>query len=286
MYIKEINLYEGALNVTLTIYIQDSSINQTYPIIRPAILICPGGAYISITEKEAEPIAIRFVSAGFNAFVIRYSIGTGMANFPTPFIDVAKAIHLIRENARKWFVDSDKITLCGFSTGGHLAAIVASSWQDSYISEALKVDKNLIKPNSLILGYPLLDMNRFEERHSKVSSNVMPIIEMMFTSIFGTANPSKEQLNEWNAIKKVSKHMPPTFLWTTSEDALINVEESLDFIKVLARQGISYEYHVFEKGAHGLALGDKQVGYTDDEIKDHVNAISWLDLALKWLEAH
>lgn len=286
MYIEEINLFDGFVSATLTAYIQNSSSDGHCPMIRPAILICPGGAFISITEKEAEPVALKFVSVGYHAFVLKYSIGAGIATFPAPFIDAAKAMILIRQNANKWMVDSNRITLCGFSTGGLIASIVGTSWQDELFSNVFKEEINLIKPNTLILGYPLLNLATFEQKHLSSHSSIKSIIEMMFSSIFGTSQPSEAQLNEWNVINKVTVTMPPTFMWTTLEDRLIDVEDSLDFAKMLSRHKIIYEYHAFEKGNHGLSLGDKSVGYSNETIKEHLNTTKWVDLALNWLERH
>lgn len=38
-----------------------------------AIIICPGGGYDWCSEREAEPVAFRFLGAGICAFVLRYS---------------------------------------------------------------------------------------------------------------------------------------------------------------------------------------------------------------------
>lgn len=284
MNIEVIHLLEGVSNATLTAYIQDPSMDQRFPIIRPAIMICPGGAYIGITEKEAEPVAMRFLAAGYHVFVLRYSIGVGIGKFPAPFIDAAKAIMLIRQGAKKWSIDRSKISILGFSTGGHVAAVLATSWQESYLSETLEADNESFKPNALILGYPLLDLYQFNKKNLESSTQMGPLLEMMSTAIYGTTNPSKEQMQEWNCKERVSEHMPPTFLWTTSEDALIDVEENMNFVKALAAEHIPYEFHIFEKGAHGLSLADQTVGYSELEIKNHINAYKWVDLALNWLK--
>lgn len=284
MNIEVIHLLEGVSNATLTAYIQDPSMDQRFPIIRPAIMICPGGAYIGITEKEAEPVAMRFLAAGYHVFVLRYSIGVGIAKFPAPFIDAARAMMQIRQGAKKWCIDISKISIIGFSTGGHVAAVLATSWQEAYLSEALEIDNALFKPNALMLGYPLLDLYQFNKKNQEKSTQMAPLLEMMSTAIYGTKDPSEEQMQEWNCKERVSKHMPPTFLWTTSEDALVDVEENMDFIKALAAEHIPYEFHIFEKGSHGLSLADQTVGYSELEINNHINAHKWVDLALNWLK--
>ncbi|MDF2613359.1 MAG: alpha/beta hydrolase [Clostridia bacterium] len=284
MIIEVIPLLEGVSNAALTAYIQDASMDQRFRVIRPAVVICPGGAYIGITEKEAEPVALRFIAAGYHVFVLKYSIGTQIGRFPAPFIDAAKSVMLIRENAKRWGVDPNKISLCGFSTGGHVAAILSATWQEEYLSKAIGADNYLFKPNALILGYPLLDMYEFKVRSLENSLGMQPLLETMFSCIYGTLNPDDELLKEWDCKSRVTSDMPPTFLWTTSQDTVVDVVQSLDFVKSLAINKIPHEFHVFEKGAHGLSLGDETVGYTEADIRNNVNVHKWVDLALGWLK--
>lgn len=281
MKIEMIPLFAGVSNAALVAYIQEASIDQGAPKARPAVIICPGGAYIGITEKEAEPVALRFIASGYHVFVLKYSIGTQIGRFPAPFIDAANAVRLIRERADRWSVNPDKIILCGFSTGGHTAAILSATWQEDYLRKATGADNYLFKPNALILGYPLLDLYAFKVKNIL---KMQPLMEMMFGCIYGTLNPQDEQLNEWSCRNRVTSAMPATFLWTTSEDAVIDVGESLDFIKSLAINRVPFEFHIFEKGAHGLSLADETVGYSDEEIRKNVNAYKWVELALNWLK--
>lgn len=286
MHIEVIHMFEGVSNSTLTAYIQETVIDNNLMGNRPAVIICPGGGYIGITEKEAEPVALRFISAGYNAFVLRYSIGAEMARFPAPFIDAAKAVMLVRENAGKWSIDPDNISLCGFSTGGHIAAILAATWQEEYLAKALNANSKIFRPNKLILGYPLLNMLQFKKKNIATHPERQPVLDMIFTAAYGTMSPSNQLVEEWNCKNRITLQMPPTFIWTTSEDDIVGVEECLDFIKVLAANNISYEFHIFEKGDHGLSLGDQTVGYSVSEIKKHINAHEWVDLALNWINAH
>ena len=87
---------------------------------RGAVLICPGGGYHAVAKREAEPVAVQFNAAGFHAFVLRYRVAPH--RYPLSLLDVSLAMSIIRENADKWNIYADKITVCGFSAGGHLAA--------------------------------------------------------------------------------------------------------------------------------------------------------------------
>ena len=76
MIIEIIPMLEGVSNATLTAYIQEFTMENQFLENRPAVVICPGGAYLGITDKETEPVALRFLSAGYQAFVMKYSIGS------------------------------------------------------------------------------------------------------------------------------------------------------------------------------------------------------------------
>jgi acetyl esterase/lipase len=282
MMLEEVQLQEGISNATLTAYIQEPISDSQLLQRKPAIIICPGGAFLGFTEKETEPVALRFLSEGFQAFVLRYSIGTDFARFPSPFIDAAKAVMSVRQNCDRWGTDPNRIILCGFSTGGQVAATLGATWREDYLKNSLKADSQLFKPNALILGYPLLDMECFYSFNQHKSQEMDTLLEMMFTSIYGTMFPTKQMMEKWNIVDRINVHFPPTFLWTTSEDSFIDVEESMKFIKTLAAYKIPYEFHIFERGAHGMSLGTE--GLTGESIKNRGNAPKWFELAMHWMK--
>lgn len=126
---------------TLTAYLLDASPEMPNASVRPAILICPGGAYRVCSDREAEPIAMAFLAEGYHAFVLRYSLNENAA-FPHPLNDAEEALERIRLNSVEWGVDPNRVAACGFSAGGHLAAALGAMGR--------------VRPNALILGYPCI----------------------------------------------------------------------------------------------------------------------------------
>lgn len=125
-------------NVTLTIYLQE--VEKKYLRIekRPAALILPGGGYQFCADSESDPVALEYLNAGFQAFVLRYSVGKNTA-WPNPLDDYERAMEYILAYAKEWYVWPEKIAVVGFSAGGHLAACAAT------------IAKH--KPAAAILGY-------------------------------------------------------------------------------------------------------------------------------------
>lgn len=137
-FVKELSR-EG---VTLAAYIPDTSKEMPQMDKRPAMLILPGGAYMFCSDREAEPVALSFAAKGYNAFVLRYSIGKGKAKFPAPLEDAEEAMEMIIANAEEWYTDPEKIAAMGFSAGGHLCAALSTMGK--------------VRPAASVLVYPCI----------------------------------------------------------------------------------------------------------------------------------
>lgn len=162
----------------------------------PLVLICPGGGYAMTSNREAEPIALQFNSMGYQAAVLRYSCAPAV--YPTALCEVAQSVKLIREHAEDWNVDAEKIIVMGFSAGGHLAASYGVFWNESWLTEKMQCDKQLLKPNGLVLCYPVIS-SKEEIAHQDSIKNLL-----------GESYPEmKEQVSLED---KVGKHTPKTFL--------------------------------------------------------------------------
>ncbi|MFA5835718.1 MAG: alpha/beta hydrolase [Bellilinea sp.] len=227
---------------TLTAYLQEPSEALPNVRIRPAVMICPGGAYRYCSDCEGEPIALAFLAAGYQAFVLRYSVAD-QAAFPKPLNDAEAALELIRSRAEQWGVAPDKIAVCGFSAGGHLAAALGTMGR--------------VRPNALILAYPC-------------------ILDSM-SAIMPAPIPSLE--------RNVTDRTPPTFIFATSADERVPVDNSLQFAAALRHACVPFELHIFQNGGHGLALATSVTSAGEEKYIDN-DAAQWFDLCLHWLEHH
>jgi acetyl esterase/lipase len=79
----------------------------------------------------------------------------------------------------------------------------------------------------------------------------------------------------------VDDHTPPTFLWHTSDDNGVPVQNSLLFSAALAEHHIPFECHIYPHGAHGLSLCDQRT-WADNPGLLSPTAAPWIDLAIRW----
>lgn len=250
---------------TLTAYCPDASPEIDSNIKRPTIIICPGGGYLMCSDREAEPIALAFTARGFNCFVLRYECAP--VRYPAQLLEVSAAFALVRRNADEFHVDTNKIAVCGFSAGGHLAASLGVFWNEPFIRETLGLKENENKPDAMILGYPVITSGKLAHRGS-------------YEALLGEDAP-EFMYEKMSLEKQVSKKTPPAFIWQTWEDECVPVENSMIFAKALKENGIPFDLHIFEWGCHGLACCNKTTGVLDWLHVPHCE--NWLKLCEEWL---
>ena len=158
---------------TLTTYLLDRY-KKDGEELRPAVLVLPGGGYYYKEPAEGERVALSYNAAGFHAFVLDYCVEPHI--HPYPVLSAAKAVEIIRKNAKEWNVNPDMIAICGFSAGGHLAATLSNLWNDSSVFSGSKEENLIYRPNASILCYPVITAGEFAHRGSirRVSGSEVP----------------------------------------------------------------------------------------------------------------
>lgn len=264
------DFFEGInTNATLTAYVRDVSDEIEPGRRRASVLICPGGGYEFVSEREAEPIALEFLSKGYNAFVLDYSTANRSdKKYPAQLLEVSAAVVYMRRNAEKYHLIPHSIAVCGFSAGGHLAASLGTLWNEKCIEEALGIKNCENRPDGLILCYPVITSGEFGHRGS-------------FDNLLGE-NPSEELVHKCSLENSVGSHTPPAFIWHTLTDELVPVENSFLFAGALKKADIPFELHIYPDGPHGLSLGTRE---TASVYEDRLNELvkTWIDLCARWI---
>ncbi len=259
MLIKTIELWETRSDVTLTTFIALPDEFIPNPVKRPAMIVCPGGAYQMCPRhgNEGDQVAMTYAADGYQAFVLEYSVARYATKeqtlFPAQLLDLAKAILTIRENADEWQVDVERISLIGFSAGGHLCGMYATTWHKALFSNHFNMPKEVFKPLSAILIYPVADYIIQEKMRENDSKQILgPGINV---PVFGAEEPTQEQLIEYSPSKQVSDQTVPIFIAAAIDDGMVTALNSLELARELQKHKRPYELHMFEYGDHGFSLG-------------------------------
>ena len=228
---------------------------------RPALIVVPGGGYWFISNREGDAVASQFFARGFQVFILEYLCKPDGAFYPEQLFELACAIDHVKKNAEGYNVNPDEIFTVGFSAGGHLAC--NESLEYDFAKESLGIGD--CKPTAVALGYPVVNDQ-----------------EGTFDNLlFCYGECKKKALKEKLRLDRlVTSLTPPTFVWTTAQDGVVDPANSLSYCLALSKNRVPFELHVYPKGEHGKATGAPEINYERDAKASYDE---WKCLS-RWLE--
>ena len=197
--------------------------------------------------------------------------------WPASARELAHAVVIAREHAAEWNVLENGIFVCGFSAGGHLACSLATMWDDPVFYEEFAYYNNTMglakdaapwKPDGSVLGYPVVTTLKYTHEGSR-------------DNVCGK-DASEERIESLALEKRVTAKTVPSFLFHTFEDGSVPAENSINYVLALRKHHIPCEFHLFEKGGHGLSLCNELTSVYDGQLVPEDTV--WIDLAVTWVK--
>ncbi|MGB9454512.1 MAG: alpha/beta hydrolase [Bryobacteraceae bacterium] len=206
-----------------------------------AIVVCPGGAYVHLAlDHEGAQVARWLNSIGVAAFVLQYRLGPRY-HHPIEWGDAQRAIRTVRSRAAQYRVLPDRIGIMGFSAGGHLASTAATHFDSGNPDAADVIDRVSSRPDFAVLAYPVITLtDPYAHRGSR-------------DNLLGP-NPNPKLVESLSNELQVTADTPPTFLFHTSNDPVVPVENSVLYYLALHKAGVPAEMHIYAQGPHGVGL--------------------------------
>ena len=221
------------------------------------IIVCPGGGYSKMNVENTRFIAERLTKLGITVFVLVYRLPVNDSTALKPVAalqDVQQAFRIVRNNALQWKLSPNKLGLWGSSAGGHLAAMAATHYSQSF---EVGEDTSGLRPDFLILAWPVVSF-RPELVHKGSMKNLLG------------DNPSEEEIAFYSPNESIDKNTPPTFLVHAADDASVPVGNSICFFEALKKSNVPAELHIYESGGHGFGIAPN--------VQD-----SWVNQLERWL---
>ena len=230
---------------------------------RGAMVICPGGGYGGLADHEGSHYAKFLNEHGIAAFVLKYRLGSSGYRHPIMLNDAARAVRMVRARATEWNIDPTKVGIMGSSAGGHLTSTLLTHFDAGNVEAADPIDRQSSRPDLGVLCYAVITMGEFTHKGSK-------------NNLLGE-NPSEELVTLLSSELQVKGNTPPCFIWHTWEDGPVPVENSMLFASALRKNKVPFDFHVYQKGSHGIGLGARD----PDSEKRH----PWTRDLVFWLKA-
>ena len=225
-----------------------------------SVIICPGGGYhILAIDHEGYQLAEWFNSLGVAAFVLKYRLPDDVIMEDRtigPLQDAQQAIRLVRERAKEWKLDPQKVGIMGFSAGGHLASTAATHFEEP----VAPANNTSVRPDFNILIYPVVSFKEaFGHRGSR-------------DKLLGKKTKNYKTVEHFSNELQVSEKTAPTFLVHSSDDKVVPVENSIRFYQALIKNEVPAEMHIYQAGGHGYGMG-----------REGTAATSWPERLKAWM---
>jgi acetyl esterase/lipase len=206
-----------------------------------SMIVMPGGGYSNLAPHEGQGYAEWLARHGYTAYVLRYRLGSQGYHHPIELGDAARAVRMVRAWAKRDGLDPHRVGVIGSSAGGHLASSIATLYDAGKTDATDAIERESSRPDIAVLCYAVITFGEFAHQGSRVA-------------LLGK-DASPELLHKLSTETQVTKDTPPCFIWATTEDKTVPVENSLLFAEALRRNHVPFSLHIYEKGAHGLGLG-------------------------------
>lgn len=232
---------------------------------KSCVIVCPGGGYCHKSMMhEGDQVARWLNTIGVSAFVLDYRHAP--YKHPVPVTDAKRAVRYARYLSKEYDYDSDKIGILGFSAGGHLAGSAGTFKGDFGYAPQDDIDAESARPDFMVLCYPVVSCIEYAHRGS---------FENLSDDLSANA-AAKLSID-----KNVDADTPPTFIFHTSGDVSVPVENSLLMAAALSRYKVPFEIHTFNLyGYHGVGLA-----HGVEPTKYYPHTDMWSDNLKNWLES-
>ena len=181
----------------------------------------PGGAYMGLAAiLEGREVADWFAAHGFTAFVLRYRLGKKYL-LPVPLIDARRAVQLVRARANDYHITPDRIGVIGFSAGGNLAG----QSETQFVPREAGCggpDRARFQPAGFCRAGLSVDWRHL---HQHGTSDLL--------QADGSAQTDRcdELRKAYSPDFFVTKETPPTFIYHTTNDETVPVEQALSLYR-------------------------------------------------------
>jgi acetyl esterase/lipase len=207
-----------------------------------AMVVCPGGGYLHLAmDKEGYAVAKWLNTLGISAFVLQYRLGPRY-HHPIELGDAQRAIRIVRTRAAQYGYQAGRVGIMGFSAGGHLASSAGTHFDSGNPNAPDAIDRAGSRPDFMVLCYPVISFTSFVHQgseHALLGDHPDPkLVELLSNEL------------------QVTKDTPPTFLFHTTTDSTVPVENSVMFYSALRKAGVPAEMHIYERGPHGVGLAE------------------------------
>ena len=242
-------------NLGLDIYISKSQKNQ------PLIVWIHGGAW-QTGSKDNPPLGL--MPYGYALASVNFRSSTE-AKFPAQIHQIKAAIRFLRANALKYGYNADKIIVWGSSSGGHLAALVATTNDNTELEGKLG---NHLQTTSAVQGgidyYGPTNFLTILTQSTPHGLNVrLPALALLLGN---TVENVKSLATLASPVHQVSDNDPPLFIVHGEQDIQVPINQSIELWTAYKAKNLKTQIEFVPDAGHSSPA------YMKKELLDKIDA--------------
>jgi acetyl esterase/lipase len=189
-----------------------------------SVIVAPGGGFMFLSyAHEGTEVCEWLNSLGVTAVLLKYRTPTRDEKemFEIPVQDAQRAMGLVRQHAREWKLDPQRVGLLGFSAGANLAGHAARDRGERTYPQKPDLDDPR-GPDFLVF-------------------------------IYGGGFLDKDDKSKFRAGFSVPADAPPVFMLVAHDDGANPIEAAKLYLEY-KQQNLSAELHICAQGGHGFGM--------------------------------
>jgi len=200
----------------------------------PTVLMVHGGGWANRGREDMRGISRKLARNGYAVFNISYRFAPAYT-YPAQLHDMQQALAWIERNASSYDLDRARVNAWGYSSGAHLAALVASFDAD----DAAPADLVDLPPiRAVVAGGIPSDLRKYSG--SPIVMRFMGADRHEMPQRYAEASPAYH----------VSADDPPVFLYHGKLDFLVTKDQATDYFETLRAAGIDAELYLHDWREH------------------------------------
>jgi acetyl esterase/lipase len=192
----------------------------------PVVLMIHGGSWSTRGRGDMTDLSMKLTRHGYAVLNVSYRFAPAHI-FPAQLLDLHQALRWLSDNADRYGLDTTRINAWGYSSGAHLAALVASYNLDA----PQDASKDLPGIRAVVAGGIPSDLRKYPES---------PIVKSF---LGGSYDELPKRYADASPAYHISADDPPVFLYHGKLDVLVTRDQATDYYAALLANGIDAELY-------------------------------------------
>lgn len=216
---------------------------------RPAVVCIHGGGWRGGRREHYAGLIQELARQGYVAATVSYRL-TQKAPWPAQLDDVRDAVRWLREHAKKYSIDPERIGAMGHSAGGHLS-LMLGLLPDGHEGEDTRVQAvvNYFGPTAM-------DIDEFEESSERLIEGLAGGTRKEKPKVYAAISPRTY----------VGRSDAPVLTFHGSADRIVPVHQARVLHEALARAQVPNRLEILEGKSHGWG-GEDQTRTTKETLE-------------------